>query len=210
MHVGSRLTGWVIAAFLLVAWGCAPFGKGTTRQTKYYVLSSMYARNEVRPLADIGGVAIGVGPVRFPRHLDRKEIVTRTGENEVWMDEFALWAGPLSENFNRVLAENLSVLLGANQVAVFPWRTNLPIAYQVVVDVTRFDGQPGTEAWLRARWRVLTDNGKRVACMNQSSFREPAPGEGIKGLVLAKSRAVEALSREIAEAIARLAAAGGG
>lgn len=199
-----------IAALLLASsiwWisGCTPFGTGASQQPKYYVLNSLYASAKpVQPTAELANVSIGVGPVRFPRHLDRKEIVTRTGDNQVTIDDFALWAGPLSENFNLVMAENLAVLLSTKQVAIFPWRSQYPIHYQVIVHVTRFDGQPGEEALLRVRWVILNESSKEILHKDQSTFKQAAEGPGIKALVAAKSRTLEHFSRAVARAIIEL------
>ena len=59
-------------AFGLFQGGCSPFGAGTQRQTKYYVLNSMQSGpTPVQPLADLSNIGIGVGPIRMPLYLDR-------------------------------------------------------------------------------------------------------------------------------------------
>ena len=87
--------------------------------------------------------------------LDRSDIVTRGSSNKVEIAEFAQWAGPLPENFSRVLAENLSVLLKTDKVGVFPFVRREELDYNVTVYVTRFDGRPGDKSHLRARWSIL-------------------------------------------------------
>lgn len=190
---------------VLTVFACSPFSLGISQRPKHYMLSSLYsADSQVAPIAELDKVVIGVGPLRFPRHLDRKEIVTRTSDNEVMIDEFALWAGPLSENFNSVLAENLSILLSTNQVVIFPWRSQYPVKYQIVVHVIRLDGQLGKEAWLRARWIVLDEQSKEILQKDLTTITEPAGSATLEALVAAESRAVVRLSREIARAIADL------
>jgi len=205
MRTKNRIRGFWLAGITLMVLSCSPLGIGVSQQPKYYMLSSLYARDStIAPLAKLNSVGIGVGPVRFPRHLDRKEIVTRTSENEIMIDDFALWAGPLSENFNSVLAENLSVLLATNQVVIFPWRSQYPIKYQVIVHVTRFDGQLGKEAWLRARWAVLDEGSKKILYQDQSIIRQAAASASMEAMVAAKSSTIVELSREIARVIAGL------
>lgn len=190
---------------VLLAAGCTPFGLGNSQEPKYYMLNSLYAgQAENQPIADLPKLAIGVGPVRIPRHLDRKEIVTRAGQNEVMVDQFALWAGPLNESFSRVLAENLSVFLNTEETVAFPWRATYPIKYQVVVHVVRFDGQPGEEVLLRARWIILSEKGKEILHKQQSQIKMPAASPGMEALVAAKSRLLVEFSRQIAAAIANL------
>jgi uncharacterized lipoprotein YmbA len=71
----------------------------------------------------------------------------------------------------------------------------------VTVDVIRFDGTPGGNASLVARWTILGDNRAKVLQKNKSSFSEPTDGKSYEALVSAESRLVTALSREIAAAI---------
>ena len=62
------------------------------------------------------GLTIGVGPIRFPDYLDRPGIVTRSSGNTIEIAEFDLWAGSLKDDFMRILAENLSILLGTEKM----------------------------------------------------------------------------------------------
>jgi uncharacterized lipoprotein YmbA len=146
-------------------------------------------------------VAIGLGPVTFPEYLNRPQVVVRGSRNQLQMAEFARWAEPLVENFSRVLAENLSSLLATNHITLYGSKRSMPTNYQVTVDVVRFDGTPGGNASLVARWTILGDNRAKVLQKNKSSFSEPTDGKSYEALVSAESRLVTALSREIAAAI---------
>ena len=197
--------GSALIVIILMVSSCTPFGPGNTRETKYYMLNSLYAGDsEAKPVADLPKVAIGVGPIRIPRHLDRKEIVTRASQNEVKVDQFALWAGPLSESFSRVIAENLSVLLNTEETVAFPWRARYPIKYQVVIHVVRFDGLPAQEALLRARWIILGHDAKAILFKHQTLIEVPVEAPGMEALVAAKSHLLEKFSDQIAIAIANL------
>ena len=108
------------------------------------------------------------------------------------------WAEPLEDNFARVLAENLSLLLTTDQMAVFPWKSPMSIEYQVVVEVTKFLGEPGGQASLEALWSIVGKNGTDVRVMKKSSFTEPVGAQNYEALAAAMSRTVAALSRDIA------------
>ncbi|HKA52506.1 MAG TPA: PqiC family protein, partial [Candidatus Binatia bacterium] len=135
-------------------------------------------------------------------YADRPQVVTGNTSNELHPAALAQWAEPLADNFARVLAENLSLLLDTDRVAVFPWRGPLPMEYQVMVEVTRFLGEPGGEVSLVALWSVVGKNGKEVVVSKKSSFSEPTRGQDYEALAAAMSRTVAALSRDIATAIA--------
>lgn len=181
----------------LVASGCA-----SSKPSRYYILSAMQmVEKGVEGKASGHGPAIGVGPIEFPEYLDRSEIVTRTSSNEIEFTDFDLWAGSLQENFGRVLIENLSLLLPTETLVLLPRPRLVPVSYQIAIEVIRFDGALGGDVTLIARWAVLKAKDKKLLVLRKSSITEPVKTKGYAALVAAQSRALEHLSREIAEAI---------
>jgi uncharacterized lipoprotein YmbA len=156
--------------------------------------------------ADQRCVAIGIGTLQLPAYLDRPQIVTRLSPNELQLAEFDQWAEPLQDNFMRVLAENLGLLLCDHAVAVFPWKGSTPVDYQIDVEVLRMDGVPGAGVSLAARWSVSGGTEREILVSRRSDVTEPTAGEGYAALVAAQSRTVAALSREIASALEALLA----
>ena len=63
---------------------------------------------------------IGVGPVSIPDSLDRSQIVTLSGGNEVIIAEFDRWYGSCRDEIARVMTENLSALLPSQRVVSMP------------------------------------------------------------------------------------------
>jgi uncharacterized protein len=122
-------------------------------------------------------------------------------ENELKLDEFSRWAEPLKDSFTRALVQNLSSLLDTAKVIKTTETTGFPIALQVGVEVMQFDGTLGGEVVMIVKWGLFEADGKKLILAKRSSFKEPTGGPTYQALVAAKSRAVAALSREIAEAI---------
>jgi hypothetical protein len=89
-------------------------------------------------------------------------------------------------------------LLPGTEILKFPWPVTIPVTYQVTMDVTQFDGTPGGDVILKARWGVLGEDGKRVLANKQSELNEPVGGDTITEMVSAQSRLLEKLCREIA------------
>jgi hypothetical protein len=118
--------------------------------------------------------------------------------------DFARWGEPLGENFARVLAENISVLFSTDRVIVYPWRRSTQIDYQVLVDVTRFDGAVGGDVSMRARWTLLGDRGEKVFTKRNSRLSARTDARTYEALVAAQSRMLVDLSREIADEIKAL------
>jgi len=191
-----------LLALALLSGGCS-LGRQSP-PTRLYVLTALPETDESQRGAGTAGVALAVGPVRLPEYVDRPQIVTGDSGNELQQAAFAQWAEPLATNFTRVLANNLSVLLETDRVAVFPWRGSVPIDYQVVVEVTQFLGALNGSVSLIALWRVLGKDGREVLVTRQSKFTEATGSQEYRALAAAMSRTVTSLSREIATAITAL------
>jgi len=197
--VYPRLTVISLCMLSLLAAGCLNLGSGTQKITKFYVLSSLrdskgYIETE-KSKSDIG---IGVSAVKLPAYVNRPQIATRSSSNELELAVFDHWAEPLEDNFSRVLAENLALLLSTDRVVTHPWKRSVPVDYQVAVEVTGFDGVLGGEAWMRARWTLLEGDGEKVAIQRQSTFSAPTGAATYQAMVSALSGLVADLSQEIA------------
>ncbi len=140
--------------------------------------------------------AVGVGPVEIPKVLDRSQIVTRSDENRLWMAEFQRWGGTLSDDFLRVLAENLSVLLKSEQVLAYPWRDFFEPDFRISLKVHQFDTEKGGDAVLSVTW-LLNDAGNRNV-LHKSVLREAVSGPEYADIVSAQSRLLLGLSQQIA------------
>jgi len=198
-----RTTILTSCAFLSALGGCL----GGSPPSRFYLLSPLPVSES--PATAASGVAIGVGPVALPEYLNRSQIVSRAGENQLQLAEFDRWAEPLGKNFTRVLVLNLSTLLSTDRMALHPWNRSTPIDYQVTVAVARFEAGPDEKISLLARWSIVDAGKRETLLMRKSSFTEPIASNGYEATVESMSRAVAALSREIAEAIRDVSATAG-
>jgi uncharacterized lipoprotein YmbA len=169
---------------------------------RFYALSSIPEGQVIskRP-SPAQNAVIGIGPIKLADYLDQSKIVTQTSGNQLVKAEYDRWVGSLNDNLTNVLADNIGFLLPTDRIYRYPWRTSVPIDYQVVVDVIRCDGRLGDAAWLEARWRILEGPEKKLLKMKRFSKREPVMGADYASLVAAQSRALVMLSQEITEAV---------
>jgi uncharacterized lipoprotein YmbA len=179
----------------LLASGCAT----TSRPVDFYTLSpTAVSGAQEPPAANCRDAVIGIGPVVWPSYLDRPQIVTRLSPNRISFDEFHRWAGPLEEDFQRVMADDLSKRLQTDHVIKAPGKLQNKIRYRVQLQIDQFDGQPGDAVTLKAAWSVIDENNSAEAALHESSIRTPMAGEGYEAMVVAASAAVAELSRQIA------------
>jgi uncharacterized lipoprotein YmbA len=177
----------------------------TTPAVRYYTLNPF---SEMQPDVSqaVSGdtLAIGVGPVELPKFLDRPQIVTRISQHRVEVSEFHRWAGSFSEDFLRVLAKNISMLLPADRVAAYPWTDQFSPSFRIPLTVEQFDGQFGGDVVLNVIWSVWHQKDTNEPVIKHTLIKEPVSHEDYDALVEAQSRAIAALSRAIVDEINRV------
>ncbi|MBW2259666.1 MAG: membrane integrity-associated transporter subunit PqiC, partial [Deltaproteobacteria bacterium] len=99
-----RLTAVTLTLSILALAGCMSLGEGQTPSSAFYQLNPIaVSSGEGQVEEEEQDLAIAVGPVNFPDYLNRPQIVIRRSQNELELEEFHRWAGPLKENFSSVL-----------------------------------------------------------------------------------------------------------
>ena len=184
----------------LVLAGCLG---GPSAPTDFYMLSPLSPSQAGTSTATAEGrIRIGLVTVVVPEYLNRNEIVVNLDNTVYQLAEFNQWAEPLNVNLTRVLAENLTNLLRGDLIDVFlASDSSIPADYRLEVDVLRLDGNLGGQVALISQWALLEAEEDDLILMRRSEYQELAADNTYKGLVLAKSRTIETLSRDIAAAI---------
>ncbi len=196
-------TGRLLLGLTALLWLAGCVGGGRSPQTEFYSLSSLAEQGEVQEAtARALPGAVGVGTVSFPDYADRPQVVARTGDNRVRVEEFHRWAGSIKQDFSRVLVENLSLLLGSDRVFAYPWRGAVPVTRRVTVDVARFDGVPGGQSTLVVHWAVVDEQKDAVLHTERTRLQEETMGHGYSGVAATLSHLTAELSRKIAAQLA--------
>ena len=201
-HVCAPLVLWGLLLLASVALGGCRLG--SEPPIRLYVLTPLAQHTPALAALSTRLVVIGVGPVTVPRYVDRLPIVTGHAGPELQPAAYAQWAEPLRDSLVRVLAENVSLLLGTERVVLFPSKSPGALDYQVIVEVTHFLGEIGGETGLVALWSLVGKQGKEVVARQKSSLRVSNTGRDYEALAATMSQLVATLSREIAAAIIAL------
>lgn len=194
--------GCALAVMLCWSAGCSSILKPRPDQSQFYVLTPI--QDAAAQSAANSNLALGLGPIKFPDYLNRPEVVTRVANNRLDLSENHRWAEPLSKDFERVLTQNLSNLLGTREVRSYPWYRPAKIDYQITADVYRFEGDASNAAHLVATWEIKAPDTGAVLYSGRSDISEAA-NQGESGAE-ALSRAEAKFSREIADAVASVRA----
>ena len=187
---------WTSLATAALVLGCL----GRSPQVRFYALSPV-------PGASVAGtseLAVGVGPLRLPRYLDRPQLATRTSGSQLEYDQTSRWAGGLETNMLRALGDDLGSRLGTGRIIVYPAPEPFPVQYRVSVEVLEFEALRGDDLVLRARWTVREHVGEHRSSSEESTVRRSIAGGGVESVIAAHDAAVGALADAIAARIAQL------
>lgn len=142
---------------------------------------------------------VTIAPITLPDLVDRPQMVIRIDAARVDVIETHRWAESLKSGIPRLLAENLSNLLGGAWVSAYPQNAASKADYRVFVDFQRFEAA-GDSVIVDALWTIRSSaEGSSKAGRTQT--REPNSGEGYDGLISAYNKALLAVSSDIARAI---------
>jgi len=187
----------LLALLLAAAPAC-----GTTPPSRFY-------RLEATATAPAPGaarsLAIDVGPVVLDGALDRSQMLTRLGQNEVAVHEFSRWAEPLDGNIASVLAEDLSMLTGSPNVGVVPDASTHLDAWQISMHVLHCEAGTDGKARLVVRWRLFPPGQSEPSLTRRSELQADLPSGDATGD--AAGAAAGALSGCLAELAGQMAAA---
>ncbi|HPR54687.1 MAG TPA: PqiC family protein [Deltaproteobacteria bacterium] len=200
------LMGALFCIAMLLVNGCA-----ASVPTRFYILSALDPAGD----ADRAGCrdgrtfTVGIGPIEVPRYLDRPQIMTRLGPNELALAELELWAEPLKEAIPRVLARNLHAQTCA-EVEVDVWKKTGQADYLLTAVVNRLDGTLGGDAVLEVTWTLTDERMKKTIMTRTSTYTESVRTRDYRTLAASYSSLIAAFSREVAGALASLPSEKGG
>jgi len=189
--MAGRITRLNLIVFVTVAIaGCS-----ASAPARFYTLEST-ALPQAAPVAP---EAVMVGPVSVPAEVDQPQVVVQVAPNRVEVEDFDRWAAPLSDGIARAIAGDLATELGTPDVVTAP-AANFDPAYQVTIDVQRFESIRGQAALVEAVWTVRRIAGGYTR-IGRTVAREAVQGDGFDALAAAHSRALARVSGDIATAI---------
>jgi uncharacterized lipoprotein YmbA len=195
-----------IAFAILALPGCAPFKRSP--DARFFVLRPLAEPPSPAAPAAADGL-VGVLPVHVPGYLDRPQLVTELGADQVRVDEYARWAEPLPTAVTRTVAENLAILLPEDRVVRYPWPAAESMRCRVSVELRVLAAQGDGSVRLEGRWALLPKDEETPLVLRPLSLRRGPLPVGPRGVepaagVEAMSELLADLSREIAAGVRAL------
>jgi hypothetical protein len=177
-------------------------GCSSAPPVRFYVVTPLAG---AAPAARAPGPGIVIAAVRLPEYLERPQLVTRSGDNLLQLEEFNQWGGNLAKDLTRVMAENLSLLLGSDAVVAAPHAPRKRPDYRIEIEVLRFERAGDARVHLAAKWWLQRGtDGSPLASPTTVLASEPLPAAaGAELTVAAMSGVYGELSRVIAQAVMR-------
>ena len=175
----------------LVGAGCL----GSSPAARFYTLSTLDPHEGQGGGGGAAPLRIRVAPVTLPEGVDRPQIVRRTGENSVMVDEYDRWVEPLDALLRNTLVQDLGALVPEAQVLgdAVP---GLSTDRTVVVAMNRLD--MSSQLVMDAVWFVLPAGADQPERTHRTRITEAAGTGAPAEVAQALGRAVEKLSRDFA------------
>ena len=145
----------LVPALLLAA------GLGCFRPSPPLVYHTLQPLREAAP-APRSGLAVEVLPVRLPDLLQRPQLVMALGPGTAELSGTHRWGNPLEQDMQRVLVDNLALLLGSDAVVASPLGDRVAADYRVEVDVRGCAAWPAGGLTLDAAWMVTRPGAARA------------------------------------------------
>lgn len=147
--------------------------------------------------------AIALTRPSLPSYLDRQQLVSRSGNGQLQMNSYHVWAEPLDAAISRVTAINLSRL--TNSLNVQPVENFITLDYQTVLEirVSRFEPDTSNNVLLNCTWKLQPVAGPLANPHPFSTSVSVATSDtatDLSGRVAAMNEALARLAREIANA----------
>ncbi len=192
---------WVLLPGILFLSGCIT---STSETTRFYVLNPLdTGAGILSTAARKHPLSLEVALLRLPRYLERPQSVTRSGKNRLELAEYHQWGGNLRKNMIRVIAKNLSLLLGTPNISIVPNRIPLPADFHVELEILQFERDTDGQVKLTVQWRLSRVENKMPLVVRITELVSPPvqAGPDFEQTVSAMSTLLSDLSQIIGRTI---------
>jgi len=171
--------------------------------THFHVLATSQSKGNQQNDPSTVVKAVGIREIKLPAYLDRPQIVTRVGENELVLSYSHQWAEPLSQSVSRVLVEALDARMPTVEVLLFPWPKAYAQDAEIRLHIHQFEIVDQQNCVLNVDWWIMSTASITVYT-DQSIITVSADNKDYQAFVTAQSKALEQLSAQIANKLSTI------
>jgi len=114
-------------------------------------------------------LAIEISDLHIPQYLERFQIVTRDGDNRLYLSENNQWGENLRKNLMRTLSQNLAGRLATIDIGTPLSRSASMPDFRIQIYISRFERGVDGVVRLNARWQI-SDGSEQVLGMHNSDL----------------------------------------
>ncbi len=199
MHISSKVLSVIVLLSTAFLSGCADHPV-----TRLHILTPIQNEKDQVKTTSVIMKNIGIREIKLPAYLDRPQIVSRVGENELVLSASHQWGEPLSQSVARVLAEQIDAELADAHVRSHPWSSKQNITVQVEVRINQFEIVDRHACVLDVSWLIWSQDGN-IAMTHKALIKVPVNNQQYSALVSAHSQALFQLSKQIASSLSAVA-----
>ena len=128
-----------VKCLLLLGLICLSGCFGNSKPTRYYLLNATAGSgSQISQTGKQRGVVL-VGPLELAKYLDRSNLVSRVGANELLVSDLEVWGEGLDRSIANTIATNLSQESSLSSFTFIPWSNLAPAEFELPLSVDRFD-----------------------------------------------------------------------
>lgn len=152
------------------------------------------------------GLSVAFTQINLPDLVDRPQLVMRTADHSLQINDQYEWAEPLRRQIPNVVARDLGEALNSGRVVALPIDgQDFDADFKVMLDIQRLEVISGQGVDLDVVWRVTSRDGGMF--VGRSQVREPleatSESSGYPAAVAAQSLALRSVAIDIASLINR-------
>jgi uncharacterized lipoprotein YmbA len=194
-----RWGGVIIVILMLVVWGGC---RSVTPSVNYYVMTAVAqpAATDARSLEG-GGASVGLRTVEVPGYANRLQLVRRSGANRLTIADTHRWADYPDRMVQRVIGENLQMLMATTRVYSAPWPAGLKPDRVVDISILDMIATDEPVMILTAAWTIGDGRDPSAVHSHRTTETVTPAGSGFSDLAAAHDRALARLCRAVVDSL---------
>lgn len=184
----------LVVTMVLLA-GCS----SSADAVRYYLVEPLSVAGATKG----GDMAIEIVDLEIPQYLDRLQIASRRPDSQLVFASTNQWGESLRKNLTRVLARNLTNLLGTAAIGTPANRLSSLPAYRLTVYIERFERGADGYVHLLVRWQLIHRETSETITNSSNEYisKRRIDSPDFAGTVFAMSELLGEFSQTIAQRI---------